>query len=293
MPRYELWQVDAFTTTPLLGNAAAVVLDARGMDDALMQAVAKEMNLSETAYIFPSTRAHFAVRYFTPVIEIPLAGHPTVAVTHVLRESGRIAPNAKRITLDIPAGIIPVDIEYKNGAVRYTMTQPAPRFMRTYERAAIARAMGLDEEDILAGHMPQTVSTGTPQLMIPLASLQALGQVRPNAIELFPGKDRADYFSVHVFARDERGEHALRARHFAPFGDVAEDPVTGSASGGMAAYCLRYGIIRDHEFTAAQGEHVGRPGTVYARVLGQPPDGMTGVMIGGYAVTVLKGELKL
>src|SRR5471030_623205 len=108
--QFEVVWVDAFTTTPLAGNACAVVVDARGLDDATMLAIARETNLSETAFVFPSDVADFGVRYFTTVGEIPMAGHPTIATTHALCEIGKIARNCAAITLHMPAGIIPVTI---------------------------------------------------------------------------------------------------------------------------------------------------------------------------------------
>ena len=298
MASFELFQVDAFTQRPLAGNPCAVVLDARGLHDATMLAVAREMNLSETSFVFPSAGDEdFSVRYFTPVVEIPMAGHPTIATTHALREAGRIPPGASGIVLRMPAGLIPVSIDLASTTFpRYTMTQLRPSFGATYDRAAIAAALSLAEHDLADGLTPQCVSTGTPQLMVAVRSLDVLGRARPQAALLFPPDGRgagAEYFSVHVFARDGRSGHALCSRHFAPLGDVAEDPFTGSAAGGMAAYCSRYGFVRQPEFTVTQGEHVGRPGEAKVRVLGNPPDDISGVEVGGYAVTVMKATLTI
>ena len=296
MATYEMVQVDAFTDRPLAGNPAAVVLDARGLDDAAMLAIAREMNLSETSFVFPSTQADFDVRYFTPASEIPMAGHPTIATVHALREARLTPVDATRISLRMPAGIIPVDIEVRSGrAPRYTMTQLRPSFGATYDRAEIARGLSLREADLAEGLPVQCVSTGTPQLMVPLASLDALARARPDAVTLFPpdGHSNAEYFCVHVFARDSRAGHALCARDFGPLGDLVEDPFTGSATGGMAAFSLHYGFVMRTEFTVTQGEHVGRPGEATVRVLGNPPDDISGVQVGGCAVTVMRGTLVL
>jgi trans-2,3-dihydro-3-hydroxyanthranilate isomerase len=296
MSTYEIVQIDAFTDRPLRGNPAAVLLDARGLDDATMLAIAREMNLSETSFVFPSTDADFDVRYFTPAFEIPMAGHPTIATVHALREAGRIAPDKSRVTLKMPAGIMPVDIEAPPGRVpRYTMTQLRPSFGATYDAAAVARALSLEPADVAVGLPVQCVSTGTPQLMVPLASLDALARAQPNALALFPpdGRSTEAYFCVHAFARDGRSGHGLCARDFGPLGDVVEDPFTGSATGAMAAYCLHYGFIVRTEFSVTQGEHIGRPGEGTVQVLGTPPDDISGVAVGGCAVTVMRGELVL
>lgn len=291
MPNFDVIQVDAFATRPLEGNPCAVLPDARGLDDLTMQRVAREMNLSETAYVLPSERADFRVRYFTPTTEIPMAGHPTISTVHVLCEIGAIAMKTNEVTLEMPAGIIPVSIQRKGKHARYTMRQPAPVFLRTYPHIHVAHALGLGEEDLLAGVLPQTVSTGTPQLMIAVQNLEILARCRPDVRALFAGVDDRDYFSVHVFARDG-GEVALRSRHFADFGGLVEDPFTGSASGGMAAYCALYELVPEPEYSIAQGEHVGRPGLGYIRVIGEP-ESIEAVEVGGEAVTVMRGTLSL
>ncbi len=319
--------VDAFTTTPLAGNACAVVLDARGLDDATMQAIARETNLSETSFVFPGDgEADFVVRYWTPVGEIPLAGHPTIATTHALRETGAIPPGTNLVRLRMPAALVPVTIRpgvlndsaipnanvsasanatananvtlsLSKGAppspTVYAMSQPPPTFLGTVPRAEMAAALRLDDADLLEGMTPQTVSTGTPQLMIALASREALDRAQPDRRALYQ-RDR-DWMSVHVFARaeDEGDGVALVARHFSDFGDVIEDPFTGSATGGMAAYCARYGIVRERTYAVAQGMHVRRPGRAQVEVGGDPPDAIGRITVAGPAVTVLRGTMTL
>ena len=126
---------------------------------------------------------------------------------------------------------------------------------------------------------------------VSLASVAALGRIRADVRKLFPSERKGDYFSVHVFACDS-GEIALRSRHFADFNGLIEDPFTGSASGGMAAYCARYGLVKAASYAIAQGDHAGRPGVGYIRVLGTP-DAIEGIEVGGEAVTVLRGTLVL
>jgi trans-2,3-dihydro-3-hydroxyanthranilate isomerase len=288
--KYEVVWVDAFTTTPLAGNACAVLVDARGLDDATMQAIARETNLSETAFVFPSDVADFAVRYFMPNGEIPMAGHPTIATTHALREIGKIAPDCDAITLSMPAGIIPVTIARHASPVTYAMSQLPPVFGSSYKRGAIAKALGLRKKDLLADMLPEVVSTGTPQLHVPLVSLDALARIDVDRKRLFP-KER-DYLSVHVFARANDG-FALHARHFADVGDILEDPFTGSATGGMAAYCARHGIVDESTYRVSQGTHVGRPGAATVSVSGMPPDAIGRITVAGPAITVLRGTLTL
>jgi trans-2,3-dihydro-3-hydroxyanthranilate isomerase len=288
---YDVIWVDAFTTTPLQGNACAVVLDAHELDEERMLAIAREMNLSETAFVFPGgDGVDFSVRYFTPSGEIPLAGHPTIATTHALRESGRIGPDRDDILLRMPAGVIPVRIVRVGSTITYAMSQPPPVFGATFKRGKIAKALGIDKDALHPATLPQVVSTGTPQLMIALASLETLDRLRVDRRALFPA-DR-DYLSVHVFARADDG-FALHARHFADFGDVTEDPFTGSATGGMAGYVARYGIVTETQFRVAQGMHVHRPGVAEVSVGGLPPDDIGRITVSGAAVTVMKALLSL
>jgi trans-2,3-dihydro-3-hydroxyanthranilate isomerase len=300
--------VDAFTTTPLAGNACAVVLDARGLDDATMQAIARETNLSETSFVFPGDgEADFVVRYWTPAGEIPLAGHPTIATTHALRETGAIPRDQTIVHLRMPAALVPVTIRdntpnasvsvtlsLSKGAPQsttmYAMSQPPAVFLGTVPRAEIAAALHLDDADLLEGTTPQTVSTGTPQLMIALASRDALDRAEPDRRALYR-RDR-DWTSVHVFARGV-DDVALVARHFSDFGDVIEDPFTGSATGGMAAYCARYGIVRERTYAVEQGMHVHRPGRAQVEVGGDPPDAIGRIIVAGPAVTVMRATMTL
>ncbi len=288
MPRkLEIVWVDAFTTTPLHGNACAVVLDARGLDDAAMLAIAREINLSETSFVFPGDAdADVVVRYWMPVGEIPLAGHPTIATVHALRETGALPAGRDVVRVRMPAATVPVTI----GDGVYAMSQPPPRFLGTVPRAEIAAALRLREDDLYPGMTPQTVSTGTPQLMIPLASRDALDRADPDRRALFPPE--REWLSVHVFARGE-GDTALVARHFADVGDVLEDPFTGSATGAMAGYCARYGIVRERAYAVRQGMHVHRPGRAEVEVGGDPPDAIGRITVAGPAVTVMRATMTL
>ncbi len=255
----------------------------------MMQAIAREMNLSETAFVFPSDQADFGVRYFMPVGEIPLAGHPTIATTHALCEIGKIAAERSSVTLQMPAGVIPVAIDRRaDQAPCYAMSQPEPVFLSQRKRGPIAKALGLAKRDLLRGVLPQVVSTGTPQLQIALASRAALDRIDVDRRLLFP--IARDFLSVHVFARAD-DECALHARHFADIGDILEDPFTGSATGGMAAYCARYGIVGAASYRVAQGMHVGRPGYADVTVDGTPPRAIGRITVAGQAVTVMRGTL--
>ncbi|MBI1879771.1 MAG: PhzF family phenazine biosynthesis protein [Chloroflexi bacterium] len=154
MPTYPFMQVDAFTDRPLGGNPCAILFEVDDLGDATMLAIAKEMNLSETAFVRRSEVADFGVRYFTPAEEIPMAGHPTIATTFALVDSGRLALTGDRtsITLELRVGPIPVEIYASQGAVqRIVMTQKKPVFLKTYAPADVLSIFGLSPEDAMPG----------------------------------------------------------------------------------------------------------------------------------------------
>ncbi len=294
MPDYQVKIVDAFTTRRYAGNPCGVITRAEGLTDAQMQAIAGELNLSETAFVFPSQTANFRVRFFTPAKEIPLAGHPTIATMHTLVEEGRIdlSGGARRITQELSIGTLPVDIQLDpDRNVRVVMSQAPPEFMRRLDRNLFAQALGIKPGDMLQDVPVQVVSTGTPQAMVPVASLDVLKRLRPDFQHLSDLEQVGHYFSAHVFCLETFDPaNRAHARHFAASAGINEDPVTGSATGGMAAYLWRYGMVRENRYTVEQGHIMGRPGIVDVEVEaeGEEP---TSVRIAGTAVTVLRGTI--
>jgi trans-2,3-dihydro-3-hydroxyanthranilate isomerase len=296
MPALAISQVDAFTATRLGGNPCAVVFEADSLDTPTMQAIAREMNLSETAFVLESSCADVRARYFTPAEEIPLAGHPTIATFHALVESGRLpfAGPAQTYTLELSVGVIDVEVHGDDGAVaRVIMSQRAPEFLRQYRPEEVLPVFGLRPDDLLPGAVIQTVSTGTPQLMVPLRSPDSLHRVMMDTTAYHALRAAGDFFSPHFFilggATDEGDTFS---RHLGVPPDMVEDPFTGSATGGMGAYLWHYGLIAQPSFVAEQGHWMSRPGSAAVEVVG-PPDGIRTVRVGGPAVTVMEGVLKV
>jgi len=293
---YPFMQVDAFTDRALGGNACAVVFDADDLDDRRRLAIAREMNLSETAFVQRAQSADVGARYFTPGEEIPLAGHPTIATVYALFESGRLALDGAltRISLELKVGPIDVEVHARDGRPRrVVMSQMRPQFLRSYEARDVLPIFGLSVDDALAGVRPQTVSTGTPQLMIPVSGHDALRRVRIDPDAYAQLHASGDFFSPHVFALGGASEAGdTFARHVGALPGGAEDPFTGSATGGMAAYLWRYHVIDAPEFVAEQGHWMGRPGKASVEIVG-PRDDIETVKVGGEAVTVVRGELDL
>jgi trans-2,3-dihydro-3-hydroxyanthranilate isomerase len=287
--------VDAFTTRALGGNPCAVVLDADSLSPEKMQAFAHEMGLSETAFVLKSKKADFRARYFTPEREIPLAGHPTIATIHTLIDAGRIAKSGAgtRISLELEAGVIPVDIRFDSlypGSPRITMSQLAPKFLRTYDPEIVLSAFGLKKEDVLPALPIQTVSTGSTFLMIPLKNQEALKRMEMDRKRFRALREGSDFFSAHLFClQGVTADATTFARHPGLPPDTLEDPFTGSATGCMGAYLWKYGLIREPRFVAEQGHWMGRPGQAEVEVVGSS-DAIETVRVGGRAVTIIRGE---
>ena len=298
--------VDAFTDQPLSGNACAIVFDADDLDRAAMQAVAREMNLSETSFVLRPTdpaRADFRARYFTPGEEIPLAGHPTIATGFALVDSGRLKLDPTRdrttIALELPVGSIRVDIVHsaagRSGVAEVGMFQMTPQFRAEYAPETAAPIFGLTPADLLPGVPVQTVSTGTPQLMLAVKDHDALRRARldPVAYDRLRQKSGNEFFSAHVFALSgvtPKGN--VFARHFTGPPASFEDPFTGSATGGMGAFLWHYGLLDSPRFVAEQGHWLERPGAASVEVIGKR-NAIETVRVAGPAVAVVRGEMTL
>lgn len=296
MRRYPFMQVDAFTTTPLSGNACAVVFEADDLDADTMLAIAREQNLSETAFVRSSEVADFAARYFTPVAEVPLAGHPTIATAFALVESGRLSLGGERttFTLELQVGPIEVEIIAAQGRVEsVVMNQKKPEFISEHAPEDILPAFGLQAGQRDERAPIQVVSTGTPQLMLALRDVDSVRGVALDTEHYMRLRAERGFFGAHVFCtQGYTAEGQTFARFFVAPPDFVEDPFTGSATGGMGAYLWRHGLIDAPAFVAEQGHDMRRPGQASVEVVG-PRDDIETVRVGGPAVTVVRGELVL
>lgn len=295
MRRYRVVYVDAFTEVPFAGNPCAVLPDAQGLSDEEMQAIAREANLSETAFVFPSEQANFRVRYFTPRAEIPFAGHPTIATVFLLADDGRI-PLEEPVThvrLEFPIGVLPAEVEVRNGVPRrVVMTQRRPTFGAVFPAEEVAPCLGLEAGSLRDDCPSQVVDTGVPFLLVPLRDLDALGRVRMDRPALQSLCRRAGVDAAFAFCLGGFSPEAdTHARLLDPQ-STHEDPFTGSASGAMAAYVVRHGLNLGPRLVAEQGHFVGRPGLGTLEVVGTRED-VQAVRLAGAAVRVLEGEFLL
>jgi trans-2,3-dihydro-3-hydroxyanthranilate isomerase len=293
--RFSLVKVDVFSPVPLEGNQLAVFTDARGLSDEEMQSVAREMNLSETTFIFPRDAATeqargVRVRIFTVGEELPFAGHPTLGTAMVLR-NGASNGGASDIALDLNVGRIPVRFSTRDGLPFGVMTQRDPEFGQTHQREAVARAAGLNLDDIADDIPIQTVSTGNAFAMVPVKSLAVLQKLAPtwSAMDEYVRKSDAKFF--YFVSRQALNPQArLQSRMIFYNG---EDPATGSAAGPCAAWAVKYGVIpADQETLLEQGLEMKRRSRIFITA-GRAGDKIVNVRVGGHATEVMRGELFL
>ncbi len=303
MREYRFVQVDVFTAKPFGGNPLAVFPNAEGLTMEEMQQLAREMNLSETTFVLPprAAGADFKVRIFTPAKELPFAGHPVVGTHWVLAHLGRVELHepVTRVHLELGVGVLPADLHVKDGRVeQVVMTQGHPTFHAMLEDVSeLALGLGLPPDAITETRLPiQVVSTGVPQMMVPvrsLAEVQALGAGQLNVAALSRACHAAGTECVMVFTFEtEQPESTVHVRMFAPLLGVPEDPATGSANGALGAYLVRHRAVPVTEPTtfivSEQGAELGRPSTLYIEA-DSVGDEITAVRVGGQVVPVAEG----
>jgi trans-2,3-dihydro-3-hydroxyanthranilate isomerase len=288
--RFSFIQLDVFTAVPLEGNQLAVFPDARGLSDGEMQSVAREMNLSESTFVFPREAAiererGVEVRIFTVNEELPFAGHPTLGTAMVLRGEGEV----EQVTLDLKAGRIPVQFIAREGQPFGIMTQRDPEFGQIHQREAVARAAGLALE-MIADDVPiQTVSTGNAFVIVPLRSLAVLQQLAPawGPMENYLRQTDAKFF-YFVSRQALNPKAALQARMLFYNG---EDPATGSAAGPCIAWAVKHKVVpSETQVLMEQGVEMKRRSRILASAAVQG-DKIVNVRVGGHAVEVARGEI--
>lgn len=298
---YQFVQVDVFTRDIFGGNPLAVYPNAEGLNREEMQRIAREMNLSETTFVFPpkSSEANFKVRIFTPQREIPFAGHPVIGTCFVLADQGRIGPKeGKRVMrLELGLGVFPVEVVFLGGEpVFVKMEQRSPEFMGAYaEVELLARLLSLPVEklDLLKGPA-EVVSTGLPFLIIPLTSQRALSQAKINPSILETVAQELETSLVAPFTMEGMGGNRIRARVFAPLHGVPEDPATGSAAGCFGSYLVKHGLIKGEPLTTVeieQGMDIHRPSLIHVELAVEEKT-IERVWVAGSVVRVLEGTIR-
>lgn len=310
--RYRFAQLDVFTTQPFAGNPLAVFPEAEGLTDSEMQQIAREMNLSETVFVLKpdDPTALRRLRIFTPSRELPMAGHPVVGTWNFLAREGVVpipegGTGPAQVMQQLGIGTLPVDIEFSQGEpVQVVMTQgafkPGATIEAENEKADLARALGLEVEDLDPSLPIQTVSTGIGAIAVPLRSLDALGRCRINSQSLSQIYLAAGAVGCLPFARASfDGPPALvHSRFFAPDDGIPEDPATGSAAGSLSAYLVFHGgvpvdaIDGTFSFTIEQGDFMKRPSRINVEVTGETGR-IERTRVGGQSVVILNGVLEI
>jgi trans-2,3-dihydro-3-hydroxyanthranilate isomerase len=288
--KYAVVYIDAFTHLPFSGNPCAVIPHADGLNDEQMQKIARETNLSETSFIFPADQADFRVRYFTPRMELPFAGHPTIATAFLLAEEQRVTRNGEKaeIVLEFNIGKLPVEIYFMNNKPDHiVMTQKPAQFGMKFSPDDTAPCFSMDPSDILKGLEPQVVSTGVGFLVVPVKNLDILSTIKMDRERLTRLCDLAGVNAAYVFTMDGFDSASdTHARLFDPRGTM-EDPFTGSAAGTMGAYIKKYKLSNKSSLQAEQGHIMGRPGLGILEIPDDPEK--LPVRLGGEAVRVMEG----
>ncbi len=294
MSRYEYRLVDVFTSERFGGNPLAVFPQAEGIDPAVMQRIACELNLSETTFVLPTTHAgcDFQVRIFTPHIEMPMAGHPTVGTAWVLDHGDRVT------FLEQVGPIVVERVAAASGAPMWQMTQLLPAWgPRLNDRDVVAAMLGLSEVDLAPDLPIEVITCGAPFLFVPLRNVDALrrARMRPDRWEAIAAQVPAAHGAFCFTTNTGDPTIAARSRMFAPAAGVAEDPATGSASGPLGCYLVHYGLIASAtpaRILSLQGVEMGRPSSVHIEIEGGP-DVITAVRVAGVCVAVGGGYIEL
>ncbi|HJY29865.1 MAG TPA: PhzF family phenazine biosynthesis protein [Pyrinomonadaceae bacterium] len=310
MPNYNFLQFDVFTDRAFCGNPLAVFPEADEIDSDVMMRIAREMNLSETVFVLKSKSDDVLrrLRIFTPMREIPFAGHPIVGTWTCLAQEGVVPlPDGgdgwQRIFHEVGIGVLPVDIQFKDGRpVQVVMTQGKFEILDeiddAQEQAEVARALGLAREDLDESLPIQVITTGLSCLAVPIRSLADLRDCRVNTSLLSEIYTRHGGTGCHAFTREtlEVGASRAHARFFAPADNIPEDPATGSACGALGGYLVHHGALSleredgRYKFVIEQGDFIHRPSRINLTVKGEAGR-VEEVKVGGPAVLVARGEV--
>lgn len=295
-----IYQVDAFTDSPFSGNPAGVVPDAKGLSDEDMQKIASEMNLSETAFVFPETDDKFKVRFFTPECEVDLCGHATIAAFYTLAHKGYINgldDGIKKVHQKTKAGKLAVDIYYSEGQVeKIMMYQGKPKAIKAIEDyREICKCLNINEDDIGLDNfkiVPEVISTGLPDIILPLKNKNILNNLTMN-YDLISSYSRAMGISgIHAFAIDFDGEQLdVWCRNFAPAVGINEEAATGTANGALTYYLKKNNILNGVKISVNQGQSLGRPSKINCEIECIEQDYV--IKVGGKATIVLAGVLSI
>lgn len=281
-------QCDVFADVAGAGNGLAVVLEGENLSTEQMQAFAKFTNMSETTFVLPTmTQASYRIRIFTPMSELPFAGHPSVGTAHAVLESGLVKAHGGKLIQECAAGLLPINVE-GDGSNRCISVR-APRGKVISHDAHVQTLLNAATSNMTAGQLPPTLMNNGPQWWcVELIDEAAVRELKPMLPEIAALTQGSNSVGLSVFARSNSADYQLVIRAFCPADSIPEDPVTGSANAAIAALMYEKQALKKigHSYTASQGREIGRNGFVQVRV-----DDESEVWIGGKTQTVITGSL--
>jgi trans-2,3-dihydro-3-hydroxyanthranilate isomerase len=296
--------LDVFTARRFEGNQLAVFLDARGVDEGRMQTIAREMNFSESTFLLPPERpdTDIRMRIFTPGVELPMAGHPTIGTTFALAHTGTIAVSRDRFVFGLGVGPTRVELAWNDGALAFAwMDQRLPDVRQPIDAVdAIARAVGVSPEAHHRTGLPvQEITCGVPYILLPVATRADVDAADPDMSRLraLTSAFGVDHVGVYVFSTERHADDVTAySRMFAAGLGIAEDPATGSACGPLGSYLVSQGLV--HRDDAAriiswQGVAMGRPSRIHVAIAQDETGAISRVQVGGQAVVVARGTLTM
>jgi trans-2,3-dihydro-3-hydroxyanthranilate isomerase len=304
MTSLKYMHLDVFTRRRFEGNQLAVFLGAQGLDEPTMQTIAREMNFSESTFLMAAERpdTDLRMRIFTPGVELPMAGHPTIGTTFALAEIGVIAPGRAHFVFGLGVGPTRVELTWEGARLAFaSMDQRLPDVRPPVAPIdLIVRAAGVDVDAHRQTGLPiQEISCGVPYILLPLATrgdvdaatadLTALRQIK----SAFP----AEHTGIYLFSTESAGDDVTAySRMFAPGLGIAEDPATGSACGPLGCYLVQNGLVppeRAAQIVSWQGVAMGRPSRIHVVITQDAAGAVSRVQVGGEAVVVAQGELTI
>lgn len=298
MKKYRLYQVDSFTRERFHGNPAGVIPNADGLTEEQMQRIARELNNSETAFMFTSNSPDYdvEVRFFTPAREVPICGHATIAAHYVYAMEKKV--ESQRIIQKTKAGLLPVDIIKEGEDYSIVMTQGKPEVSEPLKediRKRIAEALEIDSNELCKEYPIAIASTGHSKVMVPIYSNKVLNGLKPDLQKLTKISESIGCNGFYIFTLNPKEEILVHGRMFAPAIGIVEDPVTGNANGPLGAYLVHYNIFQEEnkeffDFQIVQGEAIKRDGTIYVHIEKEQGEPLL-VKIKGNAVIAFETEI--
>lgn len=294
--KIKVFYVDAFTTDTFGGNPAGVIPNAENLTDVEMQKIANELNLSETAFLLPSTNtnADYRIRYFTPTEEVDFCGHATLGTAWLMATKNNWINKDEKIIFESNIGLIPVKwIMENNQLTKVSMTQVRPQIKSIdINSKIVADLVGIHDTDIDNRYPIKIGNTGVSHLLVPVKTRQAIDWAEPKLKELKKMNNDFNISTTHLFTFDTNGEFDIYTRDFCPNIGIDEDPVTGAANGALGGYLYLENILTNgeiHQLVIGQGHAINRPGILYVTIT---PDGENPIIeVAGPAVISIEGEI--